>query len=304
MRFIFVRLHQLHKRTENKRHRGTYFMTDVHKKLNTCFIQFFHLTMLFKNPFGLEMFLDLQKYHIKDKKKQHEIDHNGQCRQVPYRMHHHCQLLHFGRLPVCLGFHTYAIGTRFHIDKGYTVLPVLQRNPIAIVDTVVIRHTPVAETHRGKFYTERLVAMRKIHLVHQRKPTVYNRVMSRTVTCMHRLTVDIKIHHTKFHFLHPRLLPHIRRTEQSQSVDTTEIQHPVLRIRSLYAELVSLQSVFDVVIVKGSFLRIKAGQAIVRAHPYFPVGSDFHATRGINRQPVFHGISLHAFVRDVETNKS
>ena len=77
MRFVFVRLHQLHERTENKRHRGTYFMTDVHKKLNTRFIQFFHLTMLFKNPFGLEMFLDLQKYHIKDKKKQHEIDHNG-----------------------------------------------------------------------------------------------------------------------------------------------------------------------------------------------------------------------------------
>ena len=81
-------------------------------------------------------------------------------------------------LPVCLGLHTYTIGTCFHIDKGYTVLPVLQRNPIAIVDTVVIRHTPVTETHRGEFYTERLVAMRKIHLVHHRKPTVYNRVMS------------------------------------------------------------------------------------------------------------------------------
>ena len=55
------------------------------------------------------------------------------------------------------------------------VLPVLQRNPIAIVDTVVIRHTPVTETHRGEFYTERLVAMRKIHLVHHRKPDVYKR---------------------------------------------------------------------------------------------------------------------------------
>lgn len=71
---------------------------------------------------------------------------------------------------------------------------------------------------------------------------------------MHRLAVDIKIHHAKLHFLHPHLLPHIRRPKQSQSVDATEIQYPILRIRRLYAELISLQAIFDVVIVKGSFL--------------------------------------------------
>ena len=303
MRFILILLHQFHKRTEDKRHRRTYFMTDIHEKLNPGLIQFLFLAMLFKNPFGFEVLFDLQKYHIANEKEKHAIDHDSQWRQVPYRMHLHRQFLHIRRLPVCLRLYPYAVGSRLHVHKRYAVLPMFQGHPFTIIDTIPIGHARIAERHRGKLYTERFVMMGKVYFVRQRKPTVDNRIMPGTVTRMNRFTVDVEIHDAQIHFFQVHAIPlsHIRRAETSQPVDSSEIQQTVLGIRSLRTELIALQPVFDTIIVESLLGRIEASKPVIRTHPHLSAGIPLYAAQRIRGKPVCRRIRLHTAVLYIET---
>ena len=300
----FVHLHQFHERPDNQRHRRANLMADVHEELDAGFVEFFPLTVLLDETLGPEMFPHLPPCHKAAQKQQQDVGTNGYGREIPRRMQHNGERLQAGRLAIGLGLHADVVSAGVHVDERDAVLAGLERGPRLAVDAVIIRHATVAGAHRGHLYGERTVVVGQVDFLGQWEPAVYDAVTSRAVAHVHRLAIDIKVHHAQIQLRRALGPLHLRRPEISQPVDAAKVEQVALRVGGVHAELVALQPVLEPIALEGGIGRTEAGQPLVRAYPDLSVGRHLYATDGVSRQPVVLGEYPHRSALAGETRQA